>query len=67
LGGIVWNYNVNQLVGNNQIDEMLSQLMTSHIVTSKRTLEKILKDIKTKILETKYTQLGTIIIGNIWY
>jgi hypothetical protein len=44
--------NANQLVENNQISEMFLLLMTSKQVTSKKTLEEILKDIGMQVLET---------------
>jgi hypothetical protein len=43
--------NANQLVENNQISEMFLLLMTSKQVTSKKTLEEILKDIGMQVLE----------------
>jgi hypothetical protein len=44
--------NANQLVENNQISEMFLLLMTLEQVTSKKTLEEILKDIGVQVLET---------------
>jgi hypothetical protein len=59
------------LVGNSQISEILLQPMTLELVTLKKTLEKILKDISTRVLKTKYTlnlgQLLQIIPKIKWY
>jgi hypothetical protein len=44
---------------------MVSQLVTSKQETLDKTLEEILKDIGTQVLETKYIELRTIIVGNI--
>jgi hypothetical protein len=44
---------------------MVSQLVISKQETLDKTLEEILKDIGTQVLETKYIELTTIIVRNI--
>ncbi len=46
---------MNHLVENSQTTEVVQQLVTLKHVTTMKTLEEIMKDINTQVLETKYT------------
>ncbi len=55
--GLPDNTTANQPIENNQTGEVVQQ----H-VTTKKTLEQIMKDINTRVLETKYTlNLGQLL------